>query len=230
MDFLIFAHQQLLIATMQEFKDFKGEYSLMLADSKVFHKLFVDNMADFTPFDPDLDAAFATAWKDAYQLAEDIPSDETFTDVLQQHTADIATQEKICIDAAIETKYKVNKAFRGDSIKPKEFGFHTMHSSRQSTPKFIVWMKVLHNRAVKYKSELIAAGMPEADIDALLAKANNLENAEVQQEVHKRERLATTQKRIKAYNDLWKFATAASYAASIVYSDNKEMRELFRVG
>ena len=105
---------------MQEFKDFKGEYSLMLADSKVFHKLFVDNMADFTPFDPDLDAAFASAWKGVYQLAEDIPSDETFTDVLQQHTAAIATLEKICVDAAIETKYKVNKAFPGDVIKPKE--------------------------------------------------------------------------------------------------------------
>ena len=205
------------------------EDSLALSDSKVFRKLFMENMADFTPFDPGLNAGFATGWQAAINLAEQQKTDETISDQLQQHTTKVAAQDKICYEAANGVKYYIKKAFGVDETKWKEFGFHLVHRTRQTTDKFITWMKVLHNQAAKYKPELMAADMPEPEIDSLLPKANTLETANLEQETFKRERLALTQQRVLAYNALWEFAQTVSSAADNVYSEDEVKRGLFRL-
>ena len=200
-----------------------------LMDSRIYRKVFLDKINDFTAFDATLDATFAEDWKAANDLAEHQPSDETIRDIQQQHTDEVKTREKDCIRSVNDVRYYLSLAFPNNKDKPKEFGLHKLNKARHSTSPFITWMKVLHNRAVKHQTELSAVGMPAASIDTILANAQALDTAETAQEVYKLERIAITRERIRVHGVMWEYVTRVAAAAEIVFEAQPEIREVFKI-
>jgi hypothetical protein len=78
-----------------------------------------------------------------------------------------------------------------------------------------------------YPTELALAGMPPATLPNLLAAANQVTAAEIQQEKFKRTRIKRTRLRIAALNALYKTAQQVIAAASAVYRTDTENRSVF---
>ena len=206
---------------------YKIENAELLSESNKLHKHFTNRLADFTAFNANMNAAFATAWEEATAEAAKIPTDETLLDQLQGYTDKVKKQVDNCLSAANSVRYYVKEAFPKNRQMLQEFDFSALNTFRHSSIKLYLWMLVLHNRTVKYKPELLAAAMPEASIDALPGKAQNLLDADVAQETFKRERTAFTSKRYAAHNNVWRILSRVSRAAAIVFGQDEEQRQLF---
>jgi len=126
-------------------------------------------------------------------------------------------------------RYYVEKAFPKDQEMLKEFGFAQWRAVRYKQQSVIIWMLVLHNRAKKYETELLAEGLSAAAIAGVEAQAQAPQAAEVQQEAFKRERLATTRRRVRLQNELTALAQRVSQAARLIWPDEPEKAGLFKV-
>ena len=208
---------------------FRIEVSEAVHFSRLMHKHFTERLADFMAFDSSLNATWAANWQAANRAVELQPSDETILDQMRQRTHTLSDKEKECMKAAIDLKYYVGKAFPDDKIAAGEFGYKTLYKASGSTPHLVLWMKVAHNRADKYKTELMAEGMTQAAIDQLLTLAQELESVDMDQEIFMRERPQATRTRHQVYNDMWRFVTQTAAAANRVYADDKVQKEIFEL-
>jgi hypothetical protein len=200
-----------------------------VGQNRVAHELFTRHLADFSAFDALLDATFAAEWLATIESANQQPTDETMRDRLQGHTKAVTNATLECVRAANDVRYYTGKAFPGNTDILKEMGFPSQNRTKQSTPLYIIWMKVLHNRAVKYQDALTTAGMPDTAITTVMQTAVDLEQAELAQEVFKRDRLAATRTRELVHRNMWQFLSTVAEAAAIVYDEDLVKKELFAV-
>jgi hypothetical protein len=83
--------------------------------------------------------------------------------------------------------------------------------------------------SAQYKSELLAAGFGQADIDELATLAAELLAAKRAQEEWKSGGAARSERRIEALNDVWAFMRKISEVARDIYVNSPAMRVLFAI-
>src|SRR5687767_9218064 len=108
---------------MSDTRTYRIEDATLFQRSRVIRQHFVNNLAAFTAFDPDLDNALATAWMNSIDECEGIQNDETANDELQFRSAGVAEATEACFDKAKELQHYVEKAFPKKTAILKAFGF-----------------------------------------------------------------------------------------------------------
>jgi len=215
---------------MENVLDFRLEVSLAIREADVIRAHLKNHLSDFSDFDPDFNATYLADMEAAIEAAQGFPSDETVMDQLQHYSSLVKEEIDKCLKVANDLRYYVGKAFPNDVTTLGEFGYKEIHRVRYRTASMIFWMKMLHNRAVKYQTQLTGSGMAAGDIAALLTRVQKLEEAEMAQEIFKRERPQTTRQRAKVYNEMWSYVTRILNAAAAIYAGDAIMLQVFTVG
>ncbi len=197
-----------------------------LEQAKVKRLHVEKRLSAFTAFDPSLDNAWLTIWQNEIKAFEIKDNDETYMDQMTIYTAEIKSETEKCLKALRDLRYYAGLAF-GKRARYKSFGFNRMTRVAQSTPAFLVFMKVNHRLAISVQAQLIAKGMTAPQIDNINTVATALAEAELLQEQHKRNRLTATEERVESINRLWEFMSRASRAADVIFADDETVRALF---
>ena len=194
--------------------------SEMLQDSATVHQLFVDDLADFTAFDPNFTATYAADWEADIDTALALPTDELYRDQIQVKTQTVQEKMQACRGKYIEVKYFVLKAFANNKAVQQEFGLDDYNTARQSDIKLQEFMLRMHQIATNYSAELIAAGYTATQITEILTLADELGTKNIDQEVFIKEQLTTTQNRIQSMNTVYEKRSLIAQAAKIIYASN----------
>ena len=192
----------------------------MLEKCQTMHDLFEDNLADFENFDSDFAGLYKALWQEAIDLAESFPSDTTTLYRISQATAAVEMLMKLCCKKFRKARHFIELAFPGNRGIYNEFGYGDFDMARNNPTRMILFMDRLHSLAMDKNTELIAAGYGQASIDEIKTLHDALNQANCTQEMLKRQRVTTTQTRIKLLNTAWKFMSKTAKAAKLIYKNN----------
>lgn len=194
------------------------------------HAHFVKHLAPFTAFDANLNAAYAAAWLAKIVEFEKHPSDESMGDNTEAATEVIVAQRKRCWKAVDDIEYYTKIAFPDDEEVYREFGFHKTRRERErEVLKMIINLFTMLRVAGDYQAELSAAGMPPAVMPNFQTQAENLAQAEIEQEYAKRLRIREFRKRVRQYNTLYKTYDRVRAASKAIYRSDPETLQLFEI-
>lgn len=206
---------------------YSGSDSYMLETSSVMHKLFVDQLADFTAFDITLSAAFAQEWllhiEDAYQLESDILQ----RNLLSQKTEETKRQIKICHDKYAEVKFFAQKAFKENKAVCNEFVFETYAQIYKNKSKLMLKMAVLYETCLSHQAALTAQGLSAASINEIKSIGEELLRLSTEQNDFKKAKRVSTESRISALNACYSFSKTVMNAARIVYKEDQARKQMF---
>ncbi|MFT5279651.1 MAG: hypothetical protein ACI9P8_001290 [Bacteroidia bacterium] len=193
----------------------------MLEFAKSLRLWFVTDQVDFVAEDSNYAAPFEVDWQTAITDAEAISSDEQRKDQLTQLTANVLAEMKNCQDVFQSAKRYIKKAFPDSVEHWNEFGFDDYDNVGRSQPKMIQFMNRLHSTAVKYTAELTAPAVnfTAARITEIETTKANLDKANNNQEVFKKDMLTHTRERVEAMNAVWATCTDVAEVGKQLYSD-----------
>ncbi len=200
-------------------RKFNVSYSYALEYSKDMQYMFVHDLADFTAFDSDLNADFATAWLADITAAGNMVSDKSVVNSRITFTAAVNRAMKKCRNFFRDVKFYALKAFPEpeDEAKLNLLGFKNYAASRSSQTLLLQFMNDLYVAANQYAVELTAVGFDAAKIAHINTLATELDTANQNQNNFINHRPVVTQSRISAYNKIWSSVTLVARAAKIVY-------------
>lgn len=197
--------------------------------NRVWIKLFLDYLPNFTALDAQFDAAYAQAWYDLTELFTKLPTDETVMDGVAVETEELLDSYKPVIKLADELEFFVGKAFPDDVRKVDEFGFKLLRRvSNQASLKFSHYARTMQVIAKEYETQLLAAGLPVAWFGSFEAAVLYTSKKELDQEVEKRHRIRTTTERVRLYNQLHATWQRVYKASRVIYADNDTMQKLWQ--
>lgn len=201
----------------QKFRDYQMEDNILIQKSSVLRELFLDNLAAFSAFDPDLNATYADNWKTQIELCQNDLPDETIVDQQTQRTEKLESAKSVGFLAAEDLEYYVKKAFPNNRRIVKEFAFEKRSGLRARTLNLISWLMVMKKVADDYSTELSAVSMPASVLTNLVNAGNNIANKEIEQEYFKRKRLRFTRERMEKFNRLYAICCDVHDAAQSVF-------------
>jgi hypothetical protein len=201
-----------------------------IQNASVYKRVATDHWAALQAFDPSFDATFATDWQLAIDAAISIPTDESTVDLLAGFTKTVADRTEECIDAVRDLRYYAAKAFSKTSEEWAYLNLKGLSKARASSSKLAVYMFVLHRAATTLAAALTAVGMQPAQITALQSTAQNLLQADIDQEHHKHVRLGLTRQRVAKVNHLWSFCRQVNAASKTVFANDPTLLSLFELG
>jgi Carboxypeptidase regulatory-like domain len=201
-------------------KDFRITNPDMIQDARTKHGAYVEDLADFTDFDPDFDAAYGNTFELAIDDAEAMDDDETVLDQQAQLTVAIETEMKNCRNKYQDSKPFIVKAFPDDVAIQNEFGFNDYKKAQESQAVFTKFMLKFHAVATKYKVQLIAKNYTQLKIDEILTRYTALKDADIAQELFIKNRPVKTQERIIKFNDAWAIERTICEAGKRIYKDD----------
>ena len=73
----------------QVYRDYAMEDAVLMEKSSTMHSLFVENMAAFTAFDPDLNLTYANNWHAQKEICSSEKTDELIVDEQTGYTEDL---------------------------------------------------------------------------------------------------------------------------------------------
>jgi len=208
---------------------FKLTDSEAIQAASVMLEHYKKHAADFTAFDSQFDAAWQSAWQQAIEDAVHQPTDEKTLDELYRLTGIVDQKADAALNALDDLKYYVQKAYGADSPQLRTLHFGHPSNLKREPSRLVVKLLVAHDLAQQWQADLTAAGMPAALLNDLQARADELLNAEKEQELFKRQRVLRTAQRIHALNAMWSYVRQVSDAAAIIFRDREELRGLFVV-
>jgi hypothetical protein len=194
--------------------------SIMIEASGDKRDFFIEDLTDFSTYDPEFAAPYDTDWATALSAAAVMPSDETLDDQLTQLTQILKVKFRGCQDKYQDTKHFIEKAFPGNKEVWNEFGYDNYDSGSKSQSRFIVFMYDFHQVAEKYKTELIAKGYSQIRIDEILTLADELKDANKTQNVFRGNIPVQTRNRIAKLNVVWNIMTSVCRVGKRLYKDD----------
>lgn len=210
-------------------REFSMEDTLLIQKNRTFHGHFLNYLARFSAFDPDLNAAYAGNWLSSINECEATETDETVMDQMQQYTDELDEAQKEGFTIASELEHYVKKAFPNKKRKAEEFGFTERKKARATQLNQYMWLTVMKKIAEDYSAELAAAGMPATLLTNMGTKTQTILEKETQQEYFKHLRIRYSSQRIEKLNTLYKFCSNVNKAAQIVFSNEPAERGLFTI-
>ena len=208
-------------------RNYQGSDGYMIETSSALRVLFLDNLAAFTTFDSTLNTAFATDWLAKIDAAATVVQHTQIKDISAQKTDEVLAQMELCRLKYNEVKFFAIKAFKNSESKQAEFGTDTYNSARARNVSMIAFMDEMHKACQKYTSELLAAGMSQASIDAIPTLRDALFAANTEQESYQRATPVLTQDRIAVLNACYATTRLVIDAAMVVFYNDYARRNMF---
>jgi len=193
---------------------------VMFQIAHVIRDCFHIDLADFTAFDLDLNAAYHTNLVNLIVAAEDAPDHEYLMDQLAQKTVIVEENMTLCRNTTQLMKPFIEKAFPGKKATWNLFGYDDYDDARNSQHKMYNFMKKLYKTAILYAAELIAAGFTQIKIDKLQTCYLDLMRADDEQESFKIEIKKMTNERIEMLNAVWSIVLNICRIGKLIYADN----------
>jgi len=193
---------------------------LLLEQSQTMLDNFIEDIAEFTPKYPGMDATYATAWQTAINDADDAPDDEEVLGDQKQKTLAVTDTMRLAQNkySALVTYLKM--IYKDDQKAVLDhFGSSRYRKDRNKQLKLKELMDLAYERAnsATYKAALIAKGFLQTDIDELNTLAQQLLSFNQQQEKSKTDRPEIRQDRVTLHNNAWNIMTEVNIAASVVF-------------
>jgi hypothetical protein len=195
--------------------------SKMCQQSRVIRQHFIDNKSDFIDFDADFNDPFEPDWLAAIEAAEEVETDETRDDVLQQETEDVLEEMRKGRKKIVEVEVFAKKAFSNDIKVLEEFGFGSVSYKANTQDQMITFLSNLHRLANgKYNAELIAVNYTPAKIAEIDDIKNALAGENTEQDTFARKSAEDTAKRIDTLNSAFAFWQLVNSTSKALYYDN----------
>ncbi len=194
--------------------------AVMIEAAKTTHGFLNEDLQDFNNFNPLFEQGYADDWLADINTAESVTKDDVVIDQMAGLSAAVEAAMKKCRDKFNTLKFFIEKAFPTGLAIWNEFGYNNYERARQTQSAMIQFMVGLHAVATKYKVQLIAVHFTQAMIDEILTFKNELDTANLNQELFKAGRPALTQDRIIKLNQVWDILVEVGKAGKIVYSNN----------
>jgi len=204
----------------QNFRFYGAPDSRMLDFSRSVHGYYVNDLPDFTSFDPDFDSLYGDAFLVAIGNAETYSSDNQLIDVLATATVEVEAKMKDCRDYFQHMKYFIEKAFPGNRTVWNEFGYNDYNRCRKVQVKMIQFMRDLHETATKYATQLATAHFDAPKILQIKTLADALQTANTTQESVRRGRSTGSYERVILLNAVWDICQNIRKAAKVIYANN----------
>lgn len=199
---------------------FDGTDAYLIETAITIRSLMQNDLADFSPFSTKFDATYLAAFQTAIDDCLAFGTDETAQDQQSQLTNDVLAALKNCFKKYGQMKFFAEQAFPKNIDRQNEFGTNDYQKARRNQAQMIVFMDTLHAISQKYKTDLIAAGATQAQIDEILTLRDAYIEANRKQEVAIKERPSDTRERNIKLNTLYGFIVTVNSAAQIIYYDN----------
>ena len=212
----------------------KNERKFDMADAdyltfaRAKHKHFTEHLADFTPFDNDLNAAYAANWFAKIEFCDALWPDTSTMHEMAGYKVALDNKITELIDKISVIEFYAEKAFKDDTEVLYEFQFNKVNRLAQYNVNFIINAHVIKLLAEDdYNAELLAAGMPPTAVTELDIVVGEAGACEIQHEKFKRTRIKRTRIRIKEMNKLFDMTEAVRKAANIIFAKKPEVAGLF---
>lgn len=204
-----------------------------MSDSEViaFGRMFIGNLENnlsvFTAYDSSINQNFVDQLKADLDAAEQTEDDERVIDQQTQLTDTVNEVLSNCRSHYKLILYFAKKAFPDNNSIRNEFGENDYLAVRKSQPKMIEFMKKLSGTVVKYKTQLLAKSVSQAQIDKTNTLYNQLSETNYQQDIFKKNRSVKNTRRITGLNVFWNKIALISTLSKIIYEHDFKMFKLF---
>jgi hypothetical protein len=212
---------------IQIIRDYNGNDAQMTEFARVIHTLMVDDLISFTAFDSTFTQDFAANFLTAIDLADVVVADTAVIDIQVQKTELIQIAMEKAKNKYADVKYFVKKTFPKSLGTQNEFGLNDYDRARKSSTQMIQFLDEMHKACVKYQPQLITNGFNEAAITEILSIRTELQNANTNQEVFKKQRTKMTEDRIITLNNCYQYIQIVNAAAQRVYKNNYAKQNQF---
>ena len=207
-------------------RNYQGSDGYMLKTSSALHRLYVDNIADFTALDSTLNVKFGKDWKVKIVAGYQVEQHSLLKDYLGVKTEVVLEIMEKCRAKYKEVKFFANKTFtRAHELM--QFGGDNYKNVRIRQSDMISFMDEIHKSCIKHSVALLANGMIQTQIDEIATLRDNLMNANTDQENYAKEIKALTQDRITLLNKCYKDTKLVIEAAMVVYAEDFARRNAF---
>ena len=206
---------------------YKGSDAEMAAYARVTHSLMTADLAKFTAFDSTMTAAFAAQYLTAINNADTVVADSAVLDIQVQKTELIQIAMEKAKGKYADVKYFVQKTFPSSLATQNEFGLNDYDRARKSSTQMIQFLDEMHKACVKYQTQLVAKGLNAAAIAEIQTFRTELQTANTNQEVFKKQRPKLTEERIIVLNTCYDYITQVNAAAQRVYKDDYAKQKQF---
>lgn len=198
-------------------RDYEVADAYQIEFAKDTHENVNGTLADFTAFDPEIDAVFLAAFLTAIAEAEAVPSDEQVEAVISQMTVEVENAMAACRKKFQDSKYFIEKTFPNNEEKWKEFGYKNYLKARDIQPKMIEFMKDFYGAATKYSALLNTVNYTPVMIAEIETLTNNLDQKNKDQNNYINGRPGITKERIIKHNAVWAITVKLCAAGKIIY-------------
>ncbi|MFN8282176.1 MAG: hypothetical protein U0U67_03125 [Chitinophagales bacterium] len=200
----------------------------MSVSAGVMHKLLETDIAVFTAFDNNMNAAYLAEYNAAVVAAEAVVRDSTIKSVQAEKTETVETVMEKARKKFHHVKFFVKKAFENSIATQHEFGLKDYGKLRDNTTKMIGFLDLMHGKCVLHSAPLIAAGFSAAGIAEIETIMNELSASSLQQHAAKKERPVLTDERIVTLNTCYSFMAQVNAAAQLVFSNDYAKQKQYR--
>lgn len=206
----------------QRIRNYDKADDAMLEQVQTTRNLFEADKADFTAMYTHLADPFSANWQTDIDAAQALPTSDEELDELEVKTEDVETQMELARTQFQKLASYVKLLFPDSSAKQGIFGLNKYVKVRQTQTKMYDLLQLAYRKAnsADYKTDLIALGFVQTEIDELNTIASGLYDANEVQEEFKQEIKLRTEERIAAYNKVWDSMKAVSAASKQVYVDD----------
>ena len=207
------------------------EDELVLTRSQTQKDLLESDLAAFTARFPFINAGYQTAYQGYIDTAEAFTEDDTFVQDIKVLTADVnaSVNEGKGLLGILFLYAEIT--YDDDKVKQRVFGQDRMDKARSDQEKMMNLLDHAYSFANKdpYKTDLLAKGYTQDEIDALAEVAANIRNKNRIQEDAKAVRPILTQDRIRVYNTVFSRMKQVSKCAQVVFAGDAAKIQSYRV-
>jgi len=208
-------------------RSYSGTDAQMAEYARVIHSLLVSDLAKFTAFDSTINAAFASSFLTAINSADVVVSDSAIIDIQVQKTELINLAMEKAKSKYADVKYFAQKTFPNSLASQNEFGLNDYERARKSPTQMIQFLDEMHKACVKYQTQLVAKGLSAVAIAEIQTIRTELQTANTNQEVFKKQRPKLTEDRITVLNNCYALISQVNAAAQRVYKDDFAKQKQF---
>ena len=206
----------------QRLRDYNKSDDEMLEQAQTMHDLFVTDKADFIAMYTPLADPFAANLQTDIDSAQALPTSDEDIAELEVKSEDVDAQMELAKAQFQKMASYVKLLFPDSQARQGIFGLNKYVKVYQSQAKMYDLMQLAYRMAnsADYKTDLIALGFTQLEINKLNTIAGDLYDANKTQEDFKQTIKIRTEERVAAYNKVWASMVAVSNASKQVFIDD----------
>jgi hypothetical protein len=208
-------------------RTFDGSDAQMTNSARVTHGLLVEDLANFTAFDVTINPVFADAFLEAIDNADTVVADTAIIDMQVQKTEQILEAMDKAKTKYGDVKYFAQKTFPKSIATQNEFGLNDYDRARRSAVQMIQFLDEMHKACVKYQAQLLLSGFNATAIAEIMTIRTELQTANIDQEMFKKQRPKQTEDRVTVLNTCYEILVQINAAAQRVYMNDYAKRHQF---